>query len=420
MAEPFRLDELEQIFRRAVAGADPALAIERALEGRSRLAERVGVLAVGKCAVGMWRGAERTLGSRISESLIIHPIESVCAEPAAASVAFVAASHPIPDHLSLAAATTALVFVTKRRPPESLLVLISGGASALMERPIDGLALDTFCKAIADLQQHGPSIHELNYLRCCLSSVKGGRLVQDCRVPVETLVISDVPDDELGVVGSGPTIPLASQSPPDRVEDWLENAQLPAACKAAVRSPRFLPPRLQHRARLVAPFDSVARAAERVSSEMGIRSEIVRPAFVGSIESVCERVAARVGDRKSEGQMLIFYGEATISLPKEHGVGGRAQQLALELARSLEGLPISGLVAGTDGIDGNSGAAGAFFTGQTWNDVERLDPEDALKLRDAGSLMRRAGLCIDTGSTGVNHADLILVQRSSFSQSRES
>lgn len=357
----------------------------------------------------MWHGARDVLGARISKGLVIHPDNAVHEESDSSSIVFVAAPHPVPDHRSEDAAILALRFIAECEAPQSLLVLISGGASALLERPINGLSLGAFLDVIADLQKCGPSIHDLNYVRSCLSAVKGGRLVQDCRVPVETLVISDVADDCLGVIGSGPTIPFAPQPLPEAVANWLMCAHLSPDTEAAVHGPDLPSARSQDRARLAAPFDSAARAAERVCGEMGIHAEIVHPAFAGSVESVCERVTIHLREVKAAAVLLIFYGEATISLPREHGNGGRAQQLALELAKSLAGTPHHGLVAGTDGIDGNSEAAGAFFSGDSWSDVAGFDPEAALEQRDAGSLLRRAGLCLETGPTGVNHADLILV-----------
>ena len=140
-------------------------------------------------------------------------------------------------------------------------------------------------------------------------------------------------------------------------------------------------------------------------------ARIVEPAYAGNVESVTRLVVERVREASNRAgvDVLVFFGEATISLPKQHGVGGRAQQLALELAKAMQGEPVCGLVAGTDGVDGNSKAAGAFFSGDTWSAVTALHPDQALLDHDVGTLMLAAGLSFETGPTGINHADLVVI-----------
>jgi hydroxypyruvate reductase len=220
----------------------------------------------------------------------------------------------------------------------------------------------------------GAPIQDINRVRTELSALKGGKLARACAAPVTTLVISDVVGDDPHVVGSGPTVT-------DRDGDRVE---------------------------VIAPFRAFVDAMHVVAGQ------VRRP-----MSFDVEEAAAKL-DRASQGDFVLGWGEPTVRLPPDHGVGGRAQQLALHLARRFRGGDRAALVAGTDGIDGPAppgwpAPAGAYVDGATWNAIARagIDPERALERCDAGTALQAIGALFVTGPTGINHADVAIVGKAS-------
>ena len=351
-AESFKVFNRPLAFERAVA-ANPAAAGVAAADVRDATLG----FAVGKAAIAMARAA-----GPIPCGLVVSPHGTTGALPPGWTG--MTAGHPEPDDASVAAGAAVRALVESAGPDDVVLALISGGASALIEQPRVPLA--EFRARIAAVMAGGAAIAELNAARTALSELKGGQLARLCRGRIVTLVASDVVGDRLDVIGSGPTIP----------------------------------PRAQDRAELVAPL---AAFAQLIARELGVR--VVEPALVGDVADVARRIAGEPG-------AFVAYGEPTLCVPVEHGEGGRAQQLALLLARELRGTERSALVAGSDGIDGppprgRPAPAGAFVDGTTWDRL--ADPEGALARCDAGNALAQIGALFVTGPTHVNHADVVIV-----------
>ena len=364
---------LGTLYRAALNGVDPAAAVARALHEPAvdraiRHSPRVGVFAVGKAAAGMLEGARRV---RFDSALVILP--RGYRAPQVRDVRVHYASHPEPDRASVAAADKALEFFASFRASELILCLISGGTSSLMAKPRPGLSLQEKCRAIRRLASSGASIVELNRLRSRLSSVKGGRLGRTTEARLITLVLSDVPGDTPSLVGSGPTI-RGRRSDVTRIVASNRSGQEAAAQEASGQGWR--PRRFSHR-------------LSGEAFEQGLRF-------------------AKAARRLSPGEILIGGGETTVRLSARPGRGGRSLEFALGGAVELQGCrDIAMLAAGSDGIDGSSGAAGAFANGTTLARAREvgLEPEIAHRRHDTTNFFEGLGDLLVTGPTGTNVGD---------------
>ncbi len=279
-------------------------------------------LAVGKAAQAMARGA-----GAVERGLAIAPHDD--GSPLPAGWQTVVSAHPIPDERSLAAGDAAVDLMRSARRDDVVLALVSGGASALIERPIDGITLDELRIKVAALVATGAPIETLNARRGVLSAIKRGRLAQLCAAPIVTLAVSDVVGDSIDIIGSAPTV---AHRPGDHAE-------------------------------VIVPIRAFADAIVAALPGASLRADAV----VGDVATVARELAASSGCR-------VAWGEPTVRVLASHGEGGRAQQLALELARYLRGPTRAAFVVGSDGSDGPAPAhrptpAGAYVDGATWDAI---------------------------------------------------
>lgn len=408
---------LRELFDDALVRVAPAGPVAAALRDLDLGASCV-VLAVGKAALGMAAGAEEALAGRIRQRVVVVP-EGAGGPPHPAAMV---AAHPTPDGSSEAAGRALLAAAASARPLDDVVALISGGGSALAAVPAMGLSLADKVAALSALMNSGAPIGELNTVRRQLSDIKGGRLARASVARVTTLVVSDVVGDDLSTIASGPTIPdrTTAADAYQILERWIGWDGAPAsvrrhltAARLAERRAEPLPPRLDDRAFLVLGLDALVGAALAAAAARDIASERLAPWIEGDVGEVAGRLLAAVADGEGE-RLWIAGGEPTVSLPARPGRGGRAHQLALLIARAIrgrEGLTV--LCAGSDGIDGNSGAAGAVVDGDSWDALAQrgVDGERALATCDAAGALAAIGASIETGPTGVNHADLVLLHR---------
>jgi len=369
---------LERLYRAALRGADPEAAVRRALDHPDvthalATARTVGIFAVGKGAGSMARAA-RSVGAR--RRLVVLPAGHSRKGLAGCDVVF--AAHPEPDRSSLRAARRAIAFFRSFGPGDVVLCLVSGGTSSLLALPKTGLSLAEKRRAVRELARSGASILALNRLRASLSAVKGGRLGRVTRARLVTLVLSDVPRDRPAVVGSGPTIR-------GRRGDLV---------------------------RVVASNGSGLDAAEREARALRLAVRRERRRLSGEAQAAGLRLA-RLAQRLPAGTVLLAGGETVVTLPARHGRGGRSLELALAAASVLARTDRALLAAGSDGLDGSSGAAGAFVDGRTLARGKRrgLDPRQALRRHDSRTFFARAGGLFVTGPTEGNVGDWVFVLR---------
>lgn len=408
-------EQAEAVLRDVIAGCDPARQVREALgdpavsaglAGRRRLA-----IAVGKAALAMARGA-----GEVAEGVAVVPRGAGGELPAGWRL--LEATHPVPDERSVAAGAALRALVGGARPGDAVLALLSGGASALAELPAG--SLDELVATVRQVMAAGAPIDEINAVRGALSAIKAGRLALASSAPVVTLAVSDVIGDALSVIGSGPTVGPWLASPGAQVDDGLAatwhraHAVLARLGIAPPQSLAVEPPARQvartDHARVIAPMASAADAAVRALAGQGVAAQRIEAPVSGDVEAVAERLVGHAAGP------IVAWGEPTVRLPPAHGSGGRAQQLALILARHLRGTARAAFVVGTDGIDGppppdRPSPAGAWVDGTTWDAIVAagIDPAAALAACDAGSALAAVGALVVTGPTGINHADLVIL-----------
>ena len=415
----------------ALAAVEPGAAVTAALTDRARASgmgkiggsvpSRVCMLAVGKAAEAMARAALRLL-----------PIESgvlVTSRPGTTlppdRVRRVVASHPLPDEGSLEAGRESLALVDGLDPGDLLLVLLSGGASSMLEVSSVPLADIQACYRI--LLRSGLDIRSLNEVRKGLSGVKGGRLAERAVLRgahVVSLIVSDILGDPIGDIGSGPSAPSSSRGA--RARTILEDAHLwremPASVKRVLGSSgRPVSWRDKSglvRALVVANNEAACRAAMGEAERRGYRTRIVTTSLRGESREAGPQFIGRALPRENPTakRAAIAGGETTVTV-RGSGRGGRNQEFALSVVRALEGKSAVLLSCGTDGIDGNSDAAGAMVDGTTFARAREqgLDPRDFLRRNDSYTFFEALGDLIVTGPTGTNVSDLqiLLVDPSS-------
>lgn len=416
------------LVRRALARTDDTLVLLGEAPGRvlGRHRGPVLLLGAGKAALAMARGAIDLLPG--ASGLVIVPRGTPGPRPAGITVR--EAAHPVPD-VSGVSATRELLGRLEAFGPETLvLVLLSGGASALLVAPADGLTLADKQAVTRALLESGADIAELNAVRKHCSLVKGGGLARRAAASAGcwTLVLSDVVGDDPAVIGSGPTVADPSTwADVARVLDRrLAAGAVPAAVRARVaagvagRLPETAkagdPALARVRLRIVGRnADAVAAAAAEAEARGYAVTVRAAPIVGGAAEAGSELSAALRALPRDRPVALVAGGEPTVRV-SPGGRGGRAQHLALAAALALEGAPAVLLAAGTDGVDGPTDAAGACVDGETAERVRAagIDPVAALHATDSHTALRASGDLLAGGPTGTNVADLVVALRDAW------
>ena len=388
-------EQLERIFRAGVAACHPTRVLPPHLP-EPPAGETI-LLAVGKAAAAMAEVAE----ARYQTALRGVAVAPHGAEAELDRIELRHAAHPVPDEHSVAAAERLLALAKGAGPNDLLLVLLSGGASSLACLPGEGLSLAEKQALTRDLLDSGAAIAEINCVRRHLSRIKGGRLaLAAARGRLLTLAISDVVGDSAQEIGSGPTVPDSTTL--EDAKAILERCGIEPPARGWSETPK----------RLASGFRIVARNADALAAAAEEASRLgYRPVVLGD----CEGEAREIGRRHAEqaivsppGTALISGGELTVAV-RGGGRGGPNHEYALAAAAGLamcEG--IAGLACDSDGIDGNSGAAGAWFDGSTLARSGR-DAANALAGSDTAAFFAALGDQFVTGPTGTNVNDLRII-----------
>ena len=426
--------DLRAIHRAGLAAADPESLVASGLEGSASSgwsfhgrpllppADRgpLFVFGAGKAAAALGRAVERRLpGEEISGRIIVkhgHRLE-------VPGVVVEEAGHPVPDAASVAATKRLLADLEARGGAGRFLLLVTGGASALLSAPAAGISPAEKARVNSLLLATGANIHQINTVRKHLSRVKGGQLLPFLPPGRSAaLVISDVVGDDLTSIGSGPAV-----SDPTTFGDALavlDRFDLLEKVPKAVRhrlergAAGLVPetpdhPELPVPHRILASNSLSLEAAVAEAGRLGYRTEVFGRDLDGEVHETARAFAARLaGMAKEPGpRALLAGGELTLTL-RGDGRGGRSQEFALVAGRTLQGSPAKAalLAAGTDGSDGPTDAAGAFADPESWPRARRLglDPWDFLRRNDSWSLFRRTGDLFATGPTGTNVMDLMI------------
>jgi glycerate 2-kinase len=423
---------LLDIFSAALREVDPYRAVARhcpeVLEEYRKGSYRwIHVLAFGKAAIGMSKAAVDCLGDSIVRGIVITKQGDTTARVEDSRIEIHQAGHPLPDEAGVHATRRIMELAKGMDEHDYVLCLISGGASALLVAPHDGISLPDKQTTTDLLLKAGADIGELNTVRKHISAVKGGRLAGMVHPgTVHSLILSDVIGDRLDIIGSGPTAPDGTS-----YADALEALLHFGLGKAAPDTIRFLlsegalgvlpetpkpgdPIFEKVRNQIVASNGQAIAAAVRRAEELGFRAQVISTDIHGEAREAGIWLAGQVREARVRARSesvpvcLISGGETTVTVMGS-GLGGRNLELALAFALEIDGEEgITLLSAGTDGGDGPTDAAGAVADGNTSAKARMagLDTEAYLRNNDSYRFFDRVGGLIKTGPTGTNVMDL--------------
>jgi glycerate 2-kinase len=433
--------EVMAVLGAALEAVDPYGAVLKALRehpdalaalGSVRPGGRVYVVGAGKAGAAMAKATEDALGERIAEGLVI--VKDGHASTGRGGLAFIEtqeASHPVPDARGAEGTRRVLEIAGRAGEGDLVICLISGGGSALLTAPADGITLEDVQSLTAQLLRAGANIRELNTVRKHLSVVSGGQMARAASpARVLSLILSDVTGSPLDVIASGPTVP-----DPTTFNDAREVLELygiegrePAAVRERLaagmdgrilETPKPGDPIFDRVTNIPVAGNVVAvEAAARKAQENGLGAVIVSTYVEGEardVGTVLASIAREVALHRrpwSPPVCLLFGGETTVTV-KGSGVGGRNTELALSAALALDGLGPGVVLASlaTDGGDGASPSAGAIVDGTTAERAraQGCDIRQYLAANDSYTLLAKLGDAIMTGPTGTNVNDVMAV-----------
>lgn len=434
-----REDAIE-ILEAALEAADPKEAVRNSLSiqdntlrilGREfdlKAYRRILVIGGGKASGRMAEALECILGDLIDGGVIIIP-RGTETDLRLRRVKALGSSHPLPDEEGVKAVGEMLSLLEDVDEETLILALISGGGSALMTYPAEGVSLEELREVTSKLMLAGARINELNAVRKHLSAIKGGRLAAKAQpATIVSLIISDVVGDPLDTIASGPTAP-DSTTYGDAVEAlkryglWEEappsvKRRLKAGLRGEVdETPKPGDPLFKRVLNVVVANNyTAASAALKRAESLGYRALLLSTRVEGEARIIGGLYASIAQEIISTGHPLkppsaiIAGGETTVTV-RGSGRGGRNQELALASALGLRGLDALVASMATDGVDGPTDAAGALADGMTVERAEALglDPLEHLNQNDSYNFFKPLGDLIETGPTGTNVNDIVVI-----------
>jgi hydroxypyruvate reductase len=405
---------LRALFDAAIASAQPALCVPAHLPSPPR--GRTIVIGAGKASAAMARALEQHWRAPLTGLVVTRYGYAVPCE----RIEIVEAAHPVPDAAGLGAAQRILELVRGLGPDDLVICLISGGGSALLPAPIDGLTLAHKQAVNRALLQSGATISEMNCVRRHLSAIKGGRLAAACHpAQVVTLLISDVPGDQPADIASGPTVGDATSCADALAILQRYRIEVPAEVLEVLRSGRgesIKPgdPRLaRSQWRMIATPQKALEAAARQARAAGIAAHILGDSIEGEARDVGKVMAAIALQVARHGQpfappcVLLSGGETTVTVSGK-GRGGRNVEFLLSLGIALQGhAGVYALAGDTDGVDGAEEIAGALLAPDTLERAWAIGhkPGDFLVNNDAHHFFEALGDSVITGPTLTNVND---------------
>lgn len=418
------------MFAAAVAAVQPSVLLRRVsflprgFEFAGQVfcpAGKLHLLALGKAAPGLADAFLRRSNRQPDSVFVLAPDGAPTPTRVAAWTRF--ARHPVPDTRGAAATRELVQHLATTTDDDGVVLLLSGGSSSLLAEPLPGLDLAQVELMTAALLEAGAPIRDLNIVRRHVLAGAGGRLALACRAPMVTLVVSDVPGDNLALVGSGPTTADASTCADAsavvrryRLEDRLPALATFLSRDAADSRAESVKPgdrRLQRSfVHLLGCSRDALSAAARVAKDAGLRTAVLTTTLHGEATSVGGALAALAQALTSgEAAAVLAAGETTVAV-RGAGHGGRNLELALAAACGLAGVPERCiLAAGSDGVDGSAPAAGAVVDGATLARglAAGRNAAAALADNDSWGFFKDLPDAIMTGPTGANVADLAFV-----------
>ena len=427
------------IFQAGVEAVDPAQAIKNHLkleenhlivgEKTSDFSgfDRISVIGAGKASAAMARAMEEILDERLNSGLVITKYNHALPLD---KVQVIEAGHPVPDEEGFRGARQIVRFLEQVDEKDLVFFLISGGGSALLPFPVEGLTLEDKQNVTKILFEVGANIHEINTLRKHLSRVKGGRLTKVAYpATLISLILSDVIGDDLDSIASGPTVPdhstfadclhiLDKYQITDRLPSVVVDILEKGTHGEIEDTPKVGDPAFERTQNLIIGSNILAvKVAADKAGELGYNSLILSTFIEGETKDVARAHAAIAKEILSSGNPIkrpacvISGGETTVTI-RGKGKGGRNQEFSLAAAMDIDGLGnVVVLSAGTDGTDGPTDAAGAIADGTTISRARKLglNPDHYLLENDSYHFFEALDDLIITGPTYTNVMDLRIV-----------
>lgn len=422
----------KEIFLEALSSVMPKNLIQEALSYHDNILtvenqrydlsayKTVSIFGSGKASIEMAKAMKVLLGERITTNMVVsNYTEEV------EGVEVVESTHPLPSQKSIDAGEKLIEGFEALGEEDFFIYLLSGGSSALIEKPIEGVSLEDFIQTTKVLLHNGLSIDEINTIRKNLSQIKGGGLASKTKAKGIVLVVSDVIGDDLQAIGSAPL--LADNSTLEDVKNIMDKYNilhlLPNSVKYILESDDTVPDLLTNHFSedksslrseplrndlsrglvshfLIASNLIALKSAQTIAKDLGLSAKIVTDALEGDVKEVADFISQSAKSYKE--QVLLFGGEPTVQVTGS-GNGGRNQELCLWVLKQKEDFTF--LSAGTDGIDGNSDAAGAVVCASDYHD----SLEGYLENNDSYHFLKRQNALIMTGESGTNVMDMMIV-----------
>lgn len=391
----------------AIDKAKPDAAVKHAL-GEIQIEGNICLVAVGKAAWQMADAAVRYLDRPIEKGIVLTKYGHIFGE--IPGIICLEAGHPVPDENSVLGTQKILEMTGDLKETDTVLFLLSGGGSALFEKPL--ISLEDLKEITDRMLRSGMSITQMNTIRKRLSAVKGGRFAQWCApAKVETIILSDVLADAVDMIASGPTAGDSSAGT-EAMEianqyKLLISPEVIDCLKA--ETPKDAPNARNH---MIGSVKQLCSAAEEKAKSLGYETTFLTADLCAEASRVGQDMASLLKKHANAGKKLAFIaGGETVVHVKGKGLGGRNQELALAAAIELSGVPnVALLSVGSDGTDGPTDAAGGCVDGDTYYELNKkgISPEAFLADNDAYHALDAVDCLIKTGPTGTNVNDLIV------------
>jgi len=404
--------DANRIIDRALADAMPGNAVRESLKALD-LPQSLSLVAIGKAAWDMAQAAKDALGDRIGQGIVITKYEH--SRGALTGLRIFEAGHPVPDENSFSATQAVIDMVSPLGTGDTVLFLVSGGGSALFEKPL--VTPEELQDVTRQLLACGADITEINTIRKRFSAVKGGRFAELCApARVVSIILSDVLGDRLDAIASGPAAPDACTCAEALAIAEKYDLKLSDAARRLLRveTPKAIHNVESH---IIGSVRQLCASAAAEAEALGYRVQVLTALLsctARDVGSFLASIAQYHADTKAS-LAFICGGETVVRLTGK-GMGGRNQELALGAAKGIEGLRDTCVFSvGSDGTDGPTDAAGGYVDQETSGALRRLDidPDAVLRENDSYHALKACGGLIVTGATGTNVNDLsvLLIKR---------
>jgi len=414
-------ENAQQIFQAAIAAANPYEAVKKHFVIDAQFS-KIHLIAFGKAACSMTNAAQTLIPQHLlGNALAVTNYENVVSVP---NVEVIGAAHPLPDLAGFHAAQKVAQIAKNARTGELVLVLISGGGSALIPYPVESISLEEKIATTNLLLACGATIHEINCIRKHLSQLKGGQLAQLISpAKCHALILSDVLDDDLSVIASGATV--ADNTTFADAIHILKNKNIwqfvPESVQAHLEKADFETPKSLENVQndLIGSNAMSVQATVESARKLGFFVTNYDYPLCGEAREVAEKFVLNVKKMALENEKMAFItgGETTVTL-RGNGKGGRNQEMALAFAIAAQKFGLEHkwlfLSGGTDGIDGVTPAAGGIVDNGTLSRMKNagINPLQLLENNDSFHALQSTNDLLITGATGTNVADIqiLLIQ----------